>query len=114
MKRSPIRTALLGLAASGASAVALRCGYADHAHMTREFRALGGGTPTALRAGSIPAGSIPTFELAPGVLRPAGVRRRSRMTARRSSADVPAKLAGSNAAGDTNAVRTENSSMIRS
>ena len=31
--------------------LAVECGYADHAHLTREFRALMGQAPSAFRAG---------------------------------------------------------------
>ncbi|HEY8581942.1 MAG TPA: helix-turn-helix transcriptional regulator [Capillimicrobium sp.] len=36
--------------------VALRCGYADQAHLTRETRELSGVTPGALRAAALPGG----------------------------------------------------------
>jgi len=39
---------------SAVADVAARCGYADQAHLTREFRALGGCTPTQWRQESVP------------------------------------------------------------
>lgn len=35
--------------------LAATCGYADHSHLVREFRALGGCTPSALAASQLPA-----------------------------------------------------------
>jgi AraC-like DNA-binding protein len=53
---------LLATAPSGTIAdLAARCGYADHAHLDREFRALAGCTPTRYlseRAGTVPNSSI--------------------------------------------------------
>ncbi|MDQ4038783.1 MAG: helix-turn-helix domain-containing protein [Actinomycetota bacterium] len=47
-------TALTRSATTGLAEIAAACGYADQAHLTREWRALAGATPTAWMAAELP------------------------------------------------------------
>ena len=51
-------TALRARAARGLADIAFDCGYADQAHLNREFRELAGTSPSRFRASVQPSGSV--------------------------------------------------------